>query len=140
MDWYPGLEWGGECYGALEHCEEEECGVRGSVYVLRICGFLARGLSPTNLVSLRLSQPSTLNAGVADRSFRFQAIEGDSAVQSGIHNLPIILSVVVSSIAAGGDVAWLGYYVPFLILGSVLTSVGGGLLMTLGPNSGTGAW
>lgn len=77
---------------------------------------------------------------LTDACCRFQAIKQNSAVTSGIHNLPIILSVVVSSIAAGGGVAWIGYYVPFLILGTICMSVGGGLLMTLQPDSSIGSW
>ncbi|KAF2758755.1 putative efflux pump antibiotic resistance protein [Pseudovirgaria hyperparasitica] len=70
----------------------------------------------------------------------FQAIKGDDAVESGIHQLPIILSFVVFSISAGGLVAAVGYYVPFLILGSILASIGAGLLMTLKPHAATGEW
>ncbi|KAJ7282314.1 major facilitator superfamily domain-containing protein [Mycena rebaudengoi] len=47
----------------------------------------------------------------------FQAIKGVSAVQSGIRNLPMILSLVLSSIVAGGIVTatgsahWIGYQI-----------------------------
>jgi hypothetical protein len=33
-----------------------------------------------------------------------------------------------------------GYYTPFLIVGSVVASAGAGLLTTLSPGSGTGTW
>ncbi|KAK5170228.1 uncharacterized protein LTR77_004814 [Saxophila tyrrhenica] len=70
----------------------------------------------------------------------FQAIKGASAVQSGINSLALILAVVIASIAAGGAVVLIGYYVPFLLLGTICMSVGAGLLMTLTPSSGKGAW
>lgn len=70
----------------------------------------------------------------------FQAIKGESAVQSGIDNLPLILSLVIASLVAGGLVVLTGYYVPFLYLGSVCMSVGAGLLMTLKPDSGPAKW
>ncbi|MCJ1436570.1 hypothetical protein MMC27_005950 [Xylographa pallens] len=70
----------------------------------------------------------------------FQAITGVSAVASGIRSLPLMLSLVAASIAAGGAIAALGYYAPFMILSAVLMSVGAGLLTTLQPASGAAAW
>ncbi|KAK3716064.1 hypothetical protein LTR37_006794 [Vermiconidia calcicola] len=70
----------------------------------------------------------------------FQAIKGGSAFQSGIDTLPLILSLVIASIAAGGGVMLIGYTVPFLLLGTVFVSVGAGSLMTLQPSSGIGKW
>lgn len=64
----------------------------------------------------------------------------NNAVTSGIHQLPLILSLVISSIAAGGAVVLIGYYVPFLLLGTVCSSIGTGLLMTLHPGSSIGQW
>nr|GAT55040.1 major facilitator superfamily transporter [Mycena chlorophos] len=60
----------------------------------------------------------------------FQAIKGVSAVKSGIDNLPMILSLVIASLVAGGVVTVVGYYTPFMILSSVLMGVGSGLLST----------
>lgn len=73
-------------------------------------------------------------------TYRFQAIREDNAVESGIHTLPLILSLTVGAIAAGGAVVVIGYYTPFLILGSVFISVGCGLLYTLQPTSSTATW
>ncbi|KAJ6615069.1 MFS transporter [Mycena sp. CBHHK59/15] len=70
----------------------------------------------------------------------FQAIKGVSAVQSGIDNLPLILSLVVSSILAGGLITQIGYYTPFMILSSVLAAVGTGLLSTLKVDSRSSHW
>ncbi|KAJ6534704.1 major facilitator superfamily domain-containing protein [Mycena sp. CBHHK59/15] len=66
----------------------------------------------------------------------FQAVRGVSAVKSGIDNLPMILSVVVSSLLAGSVITILGYYTPFILLSTVLMSVGAGLLSTLTPSTG----
>ena len=60
----------------------------------------------------------------------FQAIKGVTAVKSGIMNLPMVLSLVIISIVAGGLVTWLGYYVPFIYASVVCMSVGAGLLTT----------
>ncbi|TPX12187.1 uncharacterized protein E0L32_007073 [Thyridium curvatum] len=61
----------------------------------------------------------------------FQAIQGLSAVDSGIHLLPLVLSMVAANIASGAAVRRIGYYTPFLIAGTCLASVGAGLLNTL---------
>ncbi|KAJ7454683.1 putative efflux pump antibiotic resistance protein [Mycena latifolia] len=70
----------------------------------------------------------------------FQAIKGVSAVKSGIDNLPMILSLVVSSLLAGSLITTFGYYTPFMLLSSVLMSVGAGLLSTLTPSAGHAHW
>lgn len=53
----------------------------------------------------------------------FQAIKGDNATQSGIHNLPSILGTVVLSILAGGIVFGIGYYTWACIFASILAAV-----------------
>ncbi len=69
-----------------------------------------------------------------------QAIKGDNAVQSGIHQLPTILSLTAAGLSAGGGVVLLGYTNPFLYLGSICMAIGGGLLYSLTPSSGIGEW
>ncbi|KAJ6613996.1 major facilitator superfamily domain-containing protein, partial [Mycena sp. CBHHK59/15] len=66
----------------------------------------------------------------------FQAISGVSAVHSGIDNLPMILSLVVASIFAGGLITQIGYYAPFMMASSIVTAVCTGLVSTLKTNSG----
>ena len=70
----------------------------------------------------------------------FQAIKGDSAVDSGIHLLPMIMPIVAASILAGFSISKLGYYTPFLILGVSLTAIGAGLLNTLQVDTSVGRW
>jgi hypothetical protein len=70
----------------------------------------------------------------------FQAIEGNSAVDSGIHLLPMVMSIVVASIITGQLVSRLGYYTPFMIFGVCLTAVGVGLLTTLEIDILEGKW
>lgn len=71
---------------------------------------------------------------------RFQAVQGVSAVESGIRNLPLVLSTTVFSIIAGGATTALGYYTPWMIIGSVLMSIGAGLISTWNPSTKIGAW
>ncbi|KAJ7089045.1 major facilitator superfamily domain-containing protein [Mycena crocata] len=70
----------------------------------------------------------------------FQAINGVSAVRSGIDNLPLILSLVITSIVAGGIIVQIGYYAPFMIASSIVTAVGTGLLTMLTVDSKSSKW
>ncbi|KAH8730333.1 major facilitator superfamily domain-containing protein [Phaeosphaeriaceae sp. PMI808] len=70
----------------------------------------------------------------------FQAIKGDTATESGIHNLPSILGATIFSVVAGGMVFGLGYYTWACIVGSILAAVGSGLLSTLQVDSGSSKW
>ncbi|KAJ7197012.1 major facilitator superfamily domain-containing protein [Mycena pura] len=70
----------------------------------------------------------------------FQAIKGVSAVKSGIDNLPMILSLVVASLFAGGVITAVGYYTPFMILSSLLMGIGAGLLSTFSTSTGHAHW
>ncbi|OCK76475.1 MFS general substrate transporter [Lepidopterella palustris CBS 459.81] len=70
----------------------------------------------------------------------FQAIDGNSAVESGIHLLPMVISLVVASILTGMLTTRIGYYMPFLIFGICVTAVGAGLLTTLRINTLAGQW
>jgi MFS family permease len=70
----------------------------------------------------------------------FQAIKGATAVKSGIMNIPLVLSLVIGSIIAGVCVSKIGYFTPFMILGSMVMSVGGGLLSTFTTTSNHPEW
>ncbi|KAK4698066.1 MFS transporter, DHA2 family, glioxin efflux transporter, partial [Lecanoromycetidae sp. Uapishka_2] len=70
----------------------------------------------------------------------FQAIKGVSAVESGIRNLPMILGLVIMSIAAGIAITTFGYYTPFMILSSVLMAIGAGLISTWKVSTGHSMW
>lgn len=71
----------------------------------------------------------------------FQAIKGDSPVDSGIHLLPLVLAFVVSSILNGLLVSRTGYYTPFLIGGICIAAIGGGLITTFeGTSTSEGKW
>jgi hypothetical protein len=70
----------------------------------------------------------------------FQAIKGATAVKSGIMNLPMVLSLVILSLVAGGTVSVVGYYTPFMIASVILMTVGAGLLTTFEVDSGHAKW
>ena len=70
----------------------------------------------------------------------FQAIKDVSAYKSGIDILPLLLSLVLSSITAGFLVGRIGYYTPFMIANSVILSIGAGLITTWTPTTGHSKW
>ncbi|KAF2625506.1 major facilitator superfamily transporter [Macroventuria anomochaeta] len=70
----------------------------------------------------------------------FQAIKGVSAFQSGANSLPLVLSTVFASILSGGLIQRIGYYTPFMIIGSCCMAVGTGLITTLATSTETAKW
>ena len=70
----------------------------------------------------------------------FQAIDDVSAVASGIHLLPLLLSLVLGSMFAGLGITKVGYYTPFLLIGTAITAVGAGLLTTFNIDTTEGQW
>ncbi|TQN68789.1 Efflux pump aflT [Colletotrichum shisoi] len=70
----------------------------------------------------------------------FQAIQGVSAVDSGIRTLPLVLSLTVFSVVSGGVITRLGYYTPVMLLGTCILAVGAGLLTTLQVHTGAAKW
>ncbi|KAJ7174071.1 major facilitator superfamily domain-containing protein [Mycena crocata] len=70
----------------------------------------------------------------------FQAVKGVSAIQSGINSIPMVLSLVISSIIAGGLTTYIGVYAPFMILASFLMSAGAGVISTFTSSTGHAHW
>ena len=55
-------------------------------------------------------------------------------------NLPLIISLVIFTGISGGGITNLGYYGPFLLLSTVLASIGAGLLTTFQVTTAHPAW
>ncbi|GCB25950.1 putative HC-toxin efflux carrier TOXA [Aspergillus awamori] len=70
----------------------------------------------------------------------FQAVQGTSATESGIRNLPLVISNVVFAIISGVLVSATGYFGPFMLLSAAMASIAAGLLSMLHPSSGAGEW
>ncbi|KAK7961963.1 Bcmfs1 [Apiospora aurea] len=70
----------------------------------------------------------------------FQTVQGVSAIDSGIRNLPVLITVVIFSIVAGAAVTGVGYYAPFMIAGTILMSTGAGLFYTFTPDIKAAGW
>jgi len=70
----------------------------------------------------------------------FQVVSGVSASQSGIRNLPFIIGSALLSILCGVIITLTGHYLPLLVVGSVLGTVGTGLIYSLNIGSPAGEW
>ncbi|KAK0739313.1 major facilitator superfamily domain-containing protein [Apiosordaria backusii] len=70
----------------------------------------------------------------------FQSIDNTTPTESGVRNLPLILSVTVATIVGGGAVSATGYATPLAMGGAALATVAAGLLYTLDIGSSTGMW
>lgn len=70
----------------------------------------------------------------------FQSALGVTAVQSGIRILPYLMTLLIAPLMSGSLIALVGYYFPFMWIGSALMTIGSGLLFTLAPTDSTGHW
>jgi hypothetical protein len=70
----------------------------------------------------------------------FQSIDGVSAQDSGVRNLPYILAIGICTIVSGVFITVTGRYAELMVLGSVISTVGSGLLYTLDIGSGSDKW
>ncbi|KAI9871644.1 MAG: hypothetical protein M1830_002659 [Pleopsidium flavum] len=70
----------------------------------------------------------------------FQAVSGVAAAQSGIRSLSLILGVTILTVVAGGLISTFGHFVPFLIVGSAIATIGSGLIFTLDIGSSSAQW
>ncbi|KAI0383424.1 MFS general substrate transporter [Hypomontagnella monticulosa] len=70
----------------------------------------------------------------------FQSVQGVSTTQSGVRFIALVLPQIVGLVIVGGIVSQWGYYVPYMILGVVVTSIGAGLLTMIGISTPTVEW
>ncbi|KJR89519.1 MFS transporter [Sporothrix schenckii 1099-18] len=70
----------------------------------------------------------------------FQTARDASPVLSGVNILPNILSQLFFAVASSTAISKMGYYLPWAFAGTILNSIGTGLLSTLSPTTPTGHW
>lgn len=70
----------------------------------------------------------------------FQSVKGVSPSESGIRNLPLIMGTAIFSIVCGGTISATGHYVPIMVIGSLFTVVGSGMLYTFDINTSSSHW
>ena len=70
----------------------------------------------------------------------FQAVQGDSAVQSGVDMIPYMVASALFSLLAGVVVSVTGYFTPPAIIGCALGTAGCGLLTLLHVHTNSAHW
>ncbi|KAK1974027.1 major facilitator superfamily transporter [Colletotrichum cereale] len=70
----------------------------------------------------------------------FQSVKGATPFQGGVHFLPTILSQLVFAVVSGALVGRLGYYLPWVVFGSIVSTVGTGLISTWTPYTASASW
>ena len=70
----------------------------------------------------------------------FQSVDGASPSRSGIDNIPLVVGVSIASIISGGLISTFGHYVPLMIAGSAITTIGAGLIYTLDIGTPSSHW
>ncbi|KAL2871714.1 MDR family MFS transporter [Aspergillus lucknowensis] len=146
------LEWGGSTY-AWNH--PKIIGLLVTFSVLFVIFVVVEALTPDTAM---LPGRVVLNRSIASSMFFifllsgammsvvyyiniwFQVVKGDSATRAGLSTIPMVISLVVMSVFAAAFTQKIGYYVPSMLVGPVLCSVGAGLLSTLAPDSNHRYW
>jgi hypothetical protein len=67
-------------------------------------------------------------------------VKGPTAEGSGIRTIPYLGSIILSSIAVGAGITYIGWYKPFMIFGSAVFTVGAGMIYLLKVHSGASKW
>lgn len=70
--------------------------------------------------------------------FYFQSVLGTTARRSGVDTLPYLMSLLFTPMISGSLITIVGYYVPFMLVGSTLLTIGSGLLFSLSTHSSNG--
>ncbi|KAI9684239.1 MAG: hypothetical protein M1822_005712 [Bathelium mastoideum] len=70
----------------------------------------------------------------------FQAVKNDKPLMSGVHILPTIISQVVLAMSSGTLIQKLGYYLPWALSGTALTTIAYGLCSLLSPMTPVRNW
>jgi hypothetical protein len=68
----------------------------------------------------------------------FQVINGVSATESGVRNLPLILGTALCALSSGYILGRVGFYQVFLVGGAAMIMLGAGLVYTLDIDSSIG--
>jgi hypothetical protein len=70
----------------------------------------------------------------------FQVVEGVTAEQSGIRIIPLLVSNTIIAVVTAALITKLGWYTPFIWIGTAILAVGSGMLHTLEPKSSLRKW
>ncbi|KAM3426430.1 hypothetical protein MY4824_009969 [Beauveria thailandica] len=77
---------------------------------------------------------------VASLAFCVWAIKGDDPIQSAVHLLPSLATMILGLVVFGSLLRKLPNIPPWAIMGSLIASVGSGFCSTLAPEASVGKW
>jgi len=67
-------------------------------------------------------------------------VKGTTAEGSGIHTIPYLVTITLSSLAIGAGITAVGHYAPFMWAGSVVFTVGCGMIYSFRVTSPPAQW
>jgi hypothetical protein len=70
----------------------------------------------------------------------FQSVQGIAASSSGVRLLPYLATMIVTAVISGTCVSIFKFYVPFMVVGAAIMTVGSGLIHTLGIHPSLAQW
>lgn len=70
----------------------------------------------------------------------FQSIDNVSPIDSGVRNLPFMVTAILATIATGFSITQNGITTPLMLVGAVVGTISCGLLYTLDVGTPTGRW
>jgi MFS family permease len=70
----------------------------------------------------------------------FQVVAGVSPSESGVRNLAMIIACTIATITSGALISTFGHYVPILLAGGTMATIGAGLIFTLDVGSPSSQW
>jgi MFS family permease len=71
---------------------------------------------------------------------QFQSVDDNSASQSGVRLIPLVLGVSVFTMISNGLLTFWRHYKPWLLLGAILATAGNARIYTLDANTPTKQW
>ena len=147
-----GLQWGGTKY---PWSDSKVIGLLVTSGVLFVGFWILQALMPRNAtVPMRIATQRSVLGGVIFLFLLngslftivyflpiwFEAVRSETATHAGVSLLPLVISLVVMSIIAGGFTQRVGYYMPPILISPVLTTVGAVLLTELRTTTGSSKW
>lgn len=71
---------------------------------------------------------------------QFQSVDNESAKQSGVRLIPLVLGVSVFTMVSNGLLTFWRHHNPFMVAGALFGTVGVAFIYTLDAKTSTGAW
>ena len=72
--------------------------------------------------------------------YYFQSVQNVSAIESGVHNLPLLIAVIIFATSTGALVSKTGHVVPIMVFGGALATISCGLFYTFDTHTSSGKW